>query len=141
MKLKRGQKICKKCDCINAARSRLCKECGNPFISKNTPIKNEVKDWRSLEKGDCLKVIQGTGPYYVCKRETEEGNAGDKIYMGSKGKYEVISVDSKGLICKGIGKKNCGVEFVYMGEKKLSEYTGITKEPHRLVKIKVRKRV
>ena len=61
MKLKRGQKICKKCNAICAARSRICKECGAAFISKNTPIKNEVKDWKSLEKGDWLKVVQGTG--------------------------------------------------------------------------------
>tara|TARA_Y100000401_G_C8310261_1_gene219332 strand:- start:52 stop:477 length:426 start_codon:yes stop_codon:yes gene_type:complete len=140
MKLKRGQKICKKCNAICAARSRICKECGAAFISKNTPIKNEVKDWKSLEKGDWLKVVQGTGPYFTCTRSTDEGSAGDKIYMGSKGKYEVVKVVRDGIMCKGLGRKNCGLEFVYMGEKNFSEYTGITKEPHRIVKLKTRKR-
>ena len=141
MKLKRGQKICKKCNSINAARSRVCKECGTPFISKNTPIKNEIKDWKSLQKGDWIRIIQGTGPYFVCTKQSEESNTGDKIYMGCKGKYEVVSIVSEGLMCKGLGRKNHGVEFVYMGKKKFSSYTGISSEPHRIVKMKTRKRV
>ena len=115
-------------------------QCYENVAAKNTPIKNEVKDWRALEKGDWLRVVQGTGPYFTCKRQTDEANAGDKIYMGCKGKYEVVSFDSKGLICKGLGRKNCGLEFVYMGDKDFCEYTGITKEPHRIVKLRTRKR-
>ena len=140
MKLSRGQKRCKHCKAVNASRSLKCTNCGKRFVSKNTPIKNEIKDWRSLEAGESLRIIQGTGQYFTCKRKTEEADAGDKIYMGCKGKYQVVSVDSKGLICRGIGKKNCGIEFVYMGEKNFCEYTGITKEAHRLVRIKTRKR-
>ena len=141
MKLKRGQKLCKHCGAVNAARSSRCNTCEKPFISKNTPIKNEVKDWEGLKKGDWLRVIQGTGPYFTCKRQTDEASVGDKIYMGCKGKYEVISIDRKGLLCKALGRKNCGVEFVYMGERNFCEYTDITKEPHRIVKLRTRKRL
>ena len=38
MKLKRGQKRCKKCQAINAARQRICIECKHEFTLKNTPI-------------------------------------------------------------------------------------------------------
>ena len=82
----------------------------------------------------------GTGPYFVCSRGSEESAIGDKIYMGCKGKYEVISVVRDGLLCKGIGNKSCGIEFLYMGNKEVSSSTGIIKEPHRLIKIKPRKR-
>jgi FkbM family methyltransferase len=37
-KLSRGQKLCKECDTINAARQRICKGCGAKFVSKKTPI-------------------------------------------------------------------------------------------------------
>ena len=140
MKLRRGQKLCKKCDSINAARSRACNTCGVIFISKNTPIKNEIKDWSSLQKGEFFRVVQGTGPYFVCTRVSEELEVGDKIYMGCKGKYELVRVMGNGLLCKGIGKKSCGLEFLYMGNKEVSKKTGIIKEPHRLIKIKHRKR-
>ena len=139
VKLKRGQKLCKKCDSINAARSRACNSCGGVFISKNTPIKNEIKDWRAMQKGEPFRVVQGTGPYFVCTRGSEESAIGDKIYMGCKGKYEVVRLVGNGLLCKGIGKNSCGLEFLYMGNKEVSKKTGIIKEPHRLIKIKPRK--
>tara|TARA_R100001377_G_scaffold66664_1_gene41966 strand:+ start:2053 stop:2478 length:426 start_codon:yes stop_codon:yes gene_type:complete len=140
MKLRRGQKLCKKCDSINAARSRVCNSCGGVFISKNTPIKNEIKDWSSLQKGEFFRVVQGTGPYFICTRGSEELEVGDKIYMGCKGKYEMVRLVGSGLLCKGIGKNSCGLEFLYMGNKEVSKKTGIIKEPHRLIKIKPRKR-
>ena len=140
MKLKRGQKICRKCKSINAARSRVCKECGTPFIAKNTPIKNEVKNWKELESGQQIKIIQGTGPYYICSSASDEYDAGEKIYMGCKGKYEVREVRGNGLLCCGMGKNNTGIDFVYMGEKEFSQSTGIIKAPHRIVRLKTRKR-
>ena len=105
VKLRRGQKLCKHCGAVNAARSTKCNTCGKFFISKNTPIKNEVKDWKELEQGQHIKIIQGNG-----------------------------------LLCYGIGKNNTGIDFVYMGERKKSLATGIIQAPHRIVKIKTRKR-
>ena len=140
MKLKRGQKICKKCNAICAARSRICKECGAAFISKNTPIKNEVKDWRALETGQEIRVIQGTGPYYICSSQSEEYEEGDKIYMGCKGKYQVTGIRPEGLLGKGVGKNNRGIDFIYMGDRKVSESTGVVQVAHRIVKLRTRKR-
>ena len=140
MKLSRGQKLCKHCKTVNAARSHKCKNCGKFFISKNTPIKNEVKDWKQLEVGQQIKIIQGTGPYYVCASESDDYKAGEKVYMGCKGKYEVRKITGNGLLCCGIGKNNTGIDFVYMGEKTKSSSTGIIRAPHRIVKIRTRKR-
>ena len=135
MKLKRGQKLCKHCGAINAARSSKCNTCGKPFISKNTPIKNEVKDWRALEKGDWLRVVQGTGPYYICSRDSEEGQRGEKIYMGARGVYRVVEVKPTGILVYGIGKKNSGYDFVYMGdEETICGSTGIVRKAHRIVR-------
>lgn len=139
-KLKRGQKRCKKCGEINAARSQVCKGCNERFISKNTPLKNEVKDWTTLEKGDQLKVVQGTGPYFICSRDNDEGNQGDKIYMGARGVYKVISLREDGIIAYGISKKNGGYDFIYMGGKSYCHATGITKAPHRIIKMKPKRR-
>ena len=120
VKLKRGQKLCKSCGCINAARSGACKECKKVFVLKNSPIKNEIKDWRSLSAGDTFKVVQGTGPYYVCKRDSEEGTVGEKIYMGARGVYN---------------RKNGGYDFVYMGEdQKASSGIKIIRKAHRIVR-------
>lgn len=139
-KLKRGQKLCKSCNGINAARSNKCKHCSKPFMSKGTPVKNEIKDWRSLEAGQQIKIIQGSGPYFICSSESEEYSSGEKIYMGCKGKYEVREVKSSGILCCGIGKKNTGIEFVYMGERKISPTTGVIKAPHRIVRLRTRTR-
>tara|TARA_R110002012_G_scaffold150629_1_gene309994 strand:+ start:112 stop:537 length:426 start_codon:yes stop_codon:yes gene_type:complete len=140
MKLSRGQKLCKACKTVNAARSQKCKRCGEPFIRKNTPIKNEVKNWKELDYGQEIRIIQGTGPYFICSSDSEERRAGEKIYMGCKGKYIVREVKGNGLLCYGIGKNNKGIDFVYMGEKEISQSTGVTKAPHRIVKLKARKR-
>jgi|TARA_R100001163_G_scaffold62826_1_gene54011 hypothetical protein len=140
MKLSRGQKLCKHCGAVNAARSHKCNDCGKLFISKNTPIKNEVKNWKELEKGQHIKIIQGTGPYYICSSDSDDHNTGEKIYMGCKGKYVVREVTGNGLLCYGIGKNNTGIDFVYMGNKELSQSTGIIKAPHRIVILKPRKR-
>tara|TARA_R100000995_G_C3433218_1_gene99547 strand:+ start:314 stop:751 length:438 start_codon:yes stop_codon:yes gene_type:complete len=140
VKLRRGQKLCKHCGAVNAARSTKCNTCGKFFISKNTPIKNEVKDWKELEQGQHIKIIQGTGPYYTCSSESDDHETGEKIYMGCKGKYIVREIVGNGLLCYGIGKNNTGIDFVYMGERKKSLATGIIQAPHRIVKIKTRKR-
>ena len=139
-KLKRGQKLCKSCNGVNAARSSKCKHCNKAFINKNTPVKNEIKDWKSLETGQQIKIIQGSGPYFVCSTDSEDHSSGEKVYMGCKGKYEVREIRSNGILCCGIGKKNTGIEFVYMGERKISPSTGIIKAPHRIVKLRTRKR-
>jgi hypothetical protein len=135
VKLRRGQKQCKSCGAICASRSSFCKSCNKPFISRNTPIKNEIKDWKSLEKGARFKVVQGTGSYYLCKRDTEEGKRGEKIYMGARGVYTVNEIIKDGILAFGQSKNNSGIHFVYMGKECYCESTGITRNSHRLVRI------
>ena len=135
IKLKRGQKLCKSCGAICASRSSFCKTCNKPFVSKNTPIKNEIKDWKSLEIGVRFKVVQGTGSYYLCKRDTEEGKRGEKIYMGARGVYTVKEITKDGIMACGQNRKNSGIHFIYMGKECYCEATGITRKPHRLVRM------
>ena len=131
-KLQRGQKLCKKCGEINAARQRVCKGCGHEFVSKNTPISGEIKEWKELQKGTLIKVIQGTGPYYIAKRDSEESSAGERICMGDTGVFKVISTDHSGILVYGASRKNSGYSYLYMGPAKKSEITGTFLEPYRI---------
>ena len=140
MKLKRGQKRCKACKHVNAARQRICVKCGKTFQIKNRPIKNEVKDWRSLQPGEAFRVVNGTGPYYVLKRDCGEGRAGDRLFMGAKGKYIVKEISSNGIVAWSIS--NYGAyryEFVYMGTPNYCEKLNIYRQPHRIIKINIKR--
>lgn len=141
MKLNRGQKKCKKCSKINASRQRVCKYCGYEFKCKNVPIKSEVKNWKELEIGSYIKIIQGTGPYYIPKRDTEESKIGEKICMGDTGVFKVIKLENEGIVAFGATNKNAGYTFLYMGKPKYSETTGIFSEPYRIKKVKQKLRV
>ena len=137
MKLKRGQKRCKKCQAINAARQRVCINCNQTFQVKNTPIKNEIRDWKSLQQGDAFRVVNGTGPYYVLTRNCSDGEAGDKLFIGCKGKYIVKEVKENGMHAWSVSPQGISShEFVYMGEDGFCEQLNLHKRAHRLVKIK-----
>lgn len=139
-KLQRGQKICPKCKEINASRQYVCKYCKHQFVSKNTPVKNEVKNWKELEIGTYIKVVQGTGPYYISKRDTEDGSAGERICMGNTGVYKVAGFAENGIHAYGASYKDSGYSFLYMGQSKRSKDTGIYYEPHRIKKVNKRRR-
>lgn len=134
--LKRGQKICKACQFINAARQRVCTNCDQEFILKGAPIKNEVIDWKTLDKGDYIKVVQGTGPYYISKKDNEQYNVGEKICMGDTGVYKVVDHNEDGILSFGASPNNSGFTYLYMGKKQKSTDTGIYLEPYRIIKIK-----
>ena len=140
VKLNRGQKLCNSCQSVNAARQRVCKQCGHQFISKNTPISGEIKDWKSLQKGTLIKVIQGTGPYFISKKDSDEGLAGEKICMGNTGVYKVVGVDDKGIIVYGGSPKNSGFTYLYMGNARISQTTGTYLEAYRIKFVKKYKR-
>ena len=137
MKLKRGQKLCKNCQAVNAARQRVCITCNKPFQLKNTPIKHEIKDWQNLQKGDTFRVVNGTGSYYVLKRDCSEGEEGEKLFIGSKGKYIVKNVEENGIHAWSISPPGSfSHEFVYMGKDDFNRELNIYKRSHRIVKIK-----
>ena len=140
VKLKRGQKLCTECGAVNAARQRVCKQCGHQFISKNTPVSGEIKDWKSLKKGTLIKVIQGTGPYFISKKDCDEAFAGEKICMGNTGVYKVVGIDDKGIVAYGASPKNAGFTYLYMGNARVSQTTGTYLEPYRIKFVKKSKR-
>ena len=136
MKLKRGQKRCKKCKTINAARQRVCIECNQEFTLKNTPIKNEIKDWKNLQPGETFRVVNGTGPYYVLTRDCGEGAKGDRIFMGAKGKYIVKDISENGINAFSKTVRGGYYEFVYMGKDGYEQDLNIHQRAHRIIKIK-----
>ena len=136
MKLKRGQKRCKSCKHINAARQRICVKCGKTFQIKNRPIKNEIKDWKSLQPGEAFRVVNGTGPYYVLARDCGEGAKGDRIFMGAKGKYRVKEIADHGIHAWSIASRGNYYEFVYMGKDGYLQDLNIHRRAHRIIKIK-----
>ena len=138
-KVGRGQKLCKNCNTINGVRAFNCKSCGTPFTMKkprkNIPVGNKssqnarglVLDYKELSKGDVIKVLKGSGPYY-----TDEN--GEKTYLGNKGKYKVDSVMDDGImIVNDYGSH----EFLYMGPVVPSTMLDtLTRAPHKVVLLK-----
>ena len=140
MKLKRGQKRCKSCKSINASRQRICINCNKSFHVKNKPIKNEIKDWQNLEPGEAFRVVNGTGPYYVLNRDCGEGQIGDRLFTGAKGRYIVKEITDTGIDAWSVTKfGTSGYAFVYMGKPDYCEKLNIHRRPHRIVKVNIKR--
>ena len=91
----KGQKKCPECGVMNGARAYQCKECDYAFPNKYGKIrysKRPVRDWRDLKQGDCVRVVGGSGSYYVSPE------TGERTYMSSKGKYKVHSITRDGIV-------------------------------------------
>lgn len=132
----KGKKSCKKCGALCGARAYACTECGSGFTFKESiKIKKNKKfikiDWKSLEKGDKIKVKGG--PYYLtCEQQS--------ISMGHKGSFIVDSIDENGIKAFGIDK-NSGFCHIYMGPDVYHEDTNIHKTKHKLIKLQQRQTV
>lgn len=127
----KGRKLCPKCGTGNGPRSYACKNCEYSFSfkpqskeKKNTKIIKDI-DWRTLQKGDRIKV--GGGPYFM--------SGGESIPMGYRGKFVVQSLDENGIIATGIDRHS-GYAHIYMGRDFQNKETGVWKIKHRLVKLK-----
>jgi hypothetical protein len=145
MKLKRGQKLCKNCNNTNGARAHVCKNCGHEFVAKTEGAKvgktqrrkklkkyTTVDNWKELVKGDRIKVVRGTGTYYV-------NDAGDKQYLADAGIYNVISSDDKGLT---VYANDGGFGYIYMGpEEPSSTLPNVFRSPHKVLKVNIPERV
>tara|TARA_R110000824_G_scaffold280251_1_gene468384 strand:+ start:16487 stop:16864 length:378 start_codon:yes stop_codon:yes gene_type:complete len=120
-------KTCNKCDEQCGVRTKICSNCGQRFA---TQILKKVKqgtsvDWTLLVRGDKIKVIKGTGPYYQSK-------GGKKSPMGCPhGVFTVFGLNTEGII---VCDKH-GFGYVYMGEEKYCEDTGIQRVSHKIRKI------
>ena len=126
MKAKPGQKICSNCEQINGVRAFECKNCSTPFKMKKARRglkKKRVEDFTTLKKGDLIRVIGGSGTYYISE-------SGDKHYFTDRGKYIVSSIDKTGIVATG----PCGMCYLYMGKKKRSKLLDtMWNAPHKIV--------
>ena len=126
---KRGQKICENCGEVNGVRAYECKKCDYPFKMKKYRKgnkKKKVEDHMTLNKGDLIRVVGGSGPFYT-------GDDGDKIYLVDRGKYTVADVDKLGIHAHG----KHGYSYLYMGKRCRSPMMeSITKAPCKIVLLK-----
>lgn len=137
----RGKKTCPECLTLTGPRTKIC-SCGHGFHFKPPSLKipkGKQVDWTTLEKGDVIKCIQGSGPYWLSK-----DNTGDKIMLGEKGRFEVVEVYNRGPRSCGLvgrqihtrGKRSGVTEFIYMGESWYNDDMGNYNEPHKIVLLK-----
>ena len=142
VKKKRGkpEKACPECNTSNHARSSNCKSCDYTFYVRKKIREVELaKNWRDLKPGDIIKVVAGSGPYWLSKDKP-----GEKIMLGQKGKFEVVEIYDSGPKSCGImgrqlytrGRKANVREFIYMGESFYNEELCNHNEPHRIKVIK-----
>ena len=131
MKLKRGQKLCNKCNSINGARSRICKKCNEEFeirgdfkaSVKRKRDKNLISvDWKTLKTGDEIYFRGRSGTYNI-------SHDGTKDYSTDKGVYKVVDIKDNGFVA--YGKR--GHTFFYMGEEQQSKWlSSIYNAPHKI---------
>lgn len=106
---KRGQKICIHCNTANGVRSYECKNCGQEFKMKKPPRgirKKQIEDFKSLNKGDKIKVVGGSGTYFL-------DDNGERSYMVERGIYTVSHTDEQGIHAYG----KTGYNYLYMGKR------------------------
>lgn len=124
----RGQKECPECQEVNGVRSYNCKGCDYEFPMKKRrkgKRRRVVDNWKELKAGDKVRVVGGSGSYYL----TEEG---EKVYMSERGEYKVFAVDCEGLKTYGDG----GYAYLYMGKRKKSVLCeNLYRNPHKLLLI------
>lgn len=133
---KRGEKICKKCKAPNGPRAFRCKACNASFdINRHGgEKKNAVLEWTELEKGQYIKVLAGSGPYWQPPNSVHEE---DRMYMGYHGIFSIFKVLQDGLLTiKATGEGRGGIYFIYMGPVMRSKQTGCYRQPHMIVKVK-----
>lgn len=141
----RGQKTCKKCGSTTGPRAFKCPSCGEAFEFKDKvpsifkPEKGEsVFDWKTLIRGDRIRVIAGSGPYYPKNAAREED-----IPMGYYGKFTVRYLDEDGIHAYGNAKEgeqsHC---YIFMNEEASGpSKTGMMRVPHKIVKLRKKERV
>lgn len=130
---KRGQKSCSKCGTINGARAYSCRNCHESFEVKNKHgiklkkiSKKPITNWQELNEEDCIKVLAGSGPYYL--------ENGIKDCVGHAGKFIIKSIKDDGIVAYGISKKNSGFVYIYMGPKQESPVVpNLIRSPHKIM--------
>ena len=133
----KGKKQCPECKQTCGPRSFTCPHCNyefkpgaKPKATTDKPNKQKkfkkklVQNWKDLKPGCIVKVIKGTGDYYLSK------DNGEKVYMQDPGKYTVTNVDDNGLVVRG----KHGQSYIYMGESMPSKILkSVNKQAPKLV--------
>lgn len=145
----RGKKTCPKCKTTTGPRAKNCPKCKTAYEFKHKIFKKEKGakvDWKTLKRGDTVKVLQVGGPYWLCSSESGcEGDKnfkpkGFKIPMGYAGHFVVAEVLADGFYAYGVklkgDKVDAGLSFIYMGKPGISPKTGIVRQPHIIKLIK-----
>ncbi len=122
---KSSTKFCPECSQKCGIRKQICK-CGHSFKVKKKIEPVLVTEWEKLEKGTIIRVVAGSGPYYLDK------NTSVKVPMGESGVFNVFRVLPTGLLCYGSTMSNSGFTFIFMGKPYKSEVTSIYYEPHKI---------
>jgi len=133
-------KVCSQCQENNGVRTLNCKKCGFTFIPKiknkitnkrkKGIIKTSITNWEEqLSKGDIVKIIQGTGPYYLLED-------GERHYLSINGIVRVGDKEHNGFWATHYKlKQNRGSFFVYMGHKCRSPISdSLIRQKHKVVK-------
>ena len=134
-----AKKECSGCGSMLGGRTKECPDCGYKFLIKKRGPRPKEIDWTELKTGDIIKVVTGTGPYYLSKDKP-----GERIMMGEKGMFEVAEIIDSGPRNRGIyghqlygrsGKSHYR-EWIYMGESYYNDAYSLNKEPHRIKVLK-----
>ena len=129
-KAKPGQKACSSCDELNGVRAFECKNCGTEFKMKKARRghkKKHVEDFTTLQKGDLIRVVGGSGNYWVAEN-------GDKHYFTDRGKYIVRYIEKDGIMATG---PQGGTDFLYMGKLTRSPLlNNMWRSPHKIILLK-----
>lgn len=135
----KGKKKCENCGQIIAARSLSCKHCSDTKVDiKVTKRANFVDKTPSLDQlsvGEYIKIINGSGPYYIDRVSNE------KVCMGHSGIFQIKEKKNGGLLVYGASRKNGGFCFLDISSNKYNPITGIYSQPYRFKKVIKKERV
>jgi hypothetical protein len=122
---KRGAKKCRGCGGVNGARALQCRNCGVAFKIKKRVKRSLVSEWNELVPGDRVRVIGGSGPYYL---DTQ-----GRSYLTEKGVYTVVGIDINGVHAR---TQYGSYTYLYMGPEERSDLChSLYRSPHKLLKL------
>jgi ribosomal protein L40E len=122
--MRKGIKICQSCGIENGVRAYECKNCDAPFEMRKKRRgvrKKDVSDWTTLKRGDVIRVVGRSGPYF-------ENEFGDRTYLLSNTLYKIYKLTDDGIVAHG----KYGFEFIYCGKEKRGLVSSITQAPAKL---------
>jgi hypothetical protein len=130
----KGFKTCSNCGLeVKGVRTKVCPYCQTSFAFKPKalrPIKGKDIKWTELQAGDIIKILQGSGPYWL-------NEDGEKICMGYYGKFKVKRIVDNGIEAYPYNNKiESGLCYIYMGPAVMSKY-GTHLEPHTIRKLAI----